>query len=341
MLAALLALTPARADAFSKAIWGQVSRNGVSQFPLYHRLGVRIFEIDLHWNEVATRRPGRATDPTDAAYVWPAAIQQAINQGRRFHIRVLVQIIGTPAWANGGRAWNWVPRDPQDYANFATAAARRYRAVNLWMIWGEPSRTPNFEPETSVPFGATLTAQQKLAPHNYARLLDAAYAALHAVSRHNEVIGGCTYTTGDVDTQQWIENLRLPNGRAPRMDIYAHNPFSFEPPSFNDPPSPNGAVQFPDLPRLAGWIDRYLHRGIPIFISEFTIPTQADQEFNAYVDPPVAAQWVTSALRLSRRWGRIDGFGWIHVYDDPPVSYGGLLTSAGKAKPDYYAFARG
>jgi hypothetical protein len=209
------------------------------------------------------------------------------------------------------------------------------------MIWGEPSRTPNFQPETAAPFGASLNAAQKVAPHNYARLLDAAYGALHGVNRHNEVIGGSTYTTGSIDTQQWIQNLRLPNGKPPRIDIYAHNPFSWTPPDFSAPASPQGAVQFSDLPRLAGWIDRYLHRGIPIFVSEFTIPTAAhDQEFNFWVDPPVAAQWVTSALRLSRHWKRIDGFGWIHVYDDQ-TSTGGLFTASGKPKPDYYSFARG
>ena len=283
----------------------------------------------------------KATNPNDPAYQWPADLQQAINQARRYHIRVLLQIIGTPAWANGGNSWNWVAHDPRDFANFATAAARRYPHVNLWMIWGEPNRIPNFAPETPAPVRGALNAMQKVAPHNYARLLDAAYGALHRVSRHNEVIGGCTYTTGDIRTQQWIANLRLPNGRPPRIDIYAHNPFSFSRPDFSAPPSPEGAVQFSDLPRLARWIDRYLRRGTPIFLSEFDIPTRVDNEFNFYVDAPVAAQWVSSALRLARHFKRIDGLGWIHVYDEPQVSYGGLLTAAGKPKPDYYAFARG
>jgi hypothetical protein len=45
--------------------------------------------------------------------------------------------------------------------------------------------------------------------------MDAAYGALKQVSRRNLVIGGSTYTTGDIDTQQWIQNLRLPDGRPP------------------------------------------------------------------------------------------------------------------------------
>jgi hypothetical protein len=57
------------------------------------------------------------------------------------------------------------------------------------------------------------------------------------------------------------------------------------------------------------------------------------------VDPLVAAKWVRDALRLSRSWKRIYALGWIHVYDEPPVSSGGLLTADGKPKPTFNAFA--
>jgi hypothetical protein len=337
--ALLLATTAAPASGFQKAIWGQVYRNGVNQFPLYKRLGVSIYQADLPWDQVATRRPPHPTDPSDPAYRWPAVIRQAIRQASRFHMRVLLQITGTPGWANGGRPFNWAPNNPADYAAFAAAAARKYPSVHLWMIWGEPTRSPNFQPLTPAAPGAQLDAAQQRAPHIYAQLLDSAYAALKRVSGHNVVIGGCTYTTGDIDTQQWIENLRLPDGRAPRMDMYAHNPFGWEDPNFSDPPSPSGEVQFSDLPRLAGWIDRSLHRKLPIFLSEWTIPTKADTQFGFYVDPNVAAQWIRDALRLARGWSRIYGLGWVNVYDSPPHSYGGLMTTTGKRKPSFYAFA--
>jgi hypothetical protein len=280
------------------------------------------------------------SDPRDRAYHWPADVQQALAQARRFHMRVLLQIIGTPRWANGGHDWNWVPRRTSDFGAFAAAAAREYPTVHLWMIWGEPSRSPNFQPfYPAAPFTA-LNAKQQIAPHNYARMLDAAYGALKSVSRRNLVIGGCTYTTGDIDTQQWIENLRLSNGRPPRMDMYAHNPFSFKAPDFRDGPSPSGAVDFSDLPRLAGWVDQYLHRGLPIFLSEWTIPTAPDQEFNFWVDPPTAADWIRTALKLSRGWKRIYGLGWIHLYDDPPVTSGGLFDVHGRRKVLFAAFSR-
>jgi hypothetical protein len=336
-----LALLPSGAQAFSKAIWGEASRNGVSQFPLYHRLGVRIYETRLDWSQVAPRRPRDGRNPSDRAYRWPASMAQTIRQAQRYHMQVLVQLMFTPRWANHGQARNVPPTTPAIFGNFAKAAARKYPHVHLWMIWGEPDRTPNFSLTRVVAPGAHLSAADKAAPHLYARLVDCAYGSLKAVSRHNLVLAGSTYTSGDIATKQWIENLRLPNGRPPRMDMYAHNPFGYRVPSLTASSSPFGEVQFSDLPDLARWIDANLRRPMPIFLSEYTIPTRADEEFPFWVDPTVAASWVTDALRLSRQWHRIFGLGWVHVYDDPPVSYGGLLTAQGKPKPDYYAFQHG
>ena len=339
---AVALLMPSSAHAFSKAIWGPVYRNGADQFPLYRQLGVSIYEADLSWNLVAPSRPRNPANPGDPAYRWPAAIQQAITQARRFHMRVLLQIIGAPSWANGGHAdWSWAPRNPSDFATFAAAAARRYPSVHLWMVWGEPTRQGNFQPITKALPGANLDRAQRAAPHRYARILDASYGALKHVSRRNLVIGGCTYTTGLLDPLQWIQNLRLPNGRRPRMDMYAHNPFSYKAPSFSAGVSPFDEVQFSDLPELAHWIDRYLRPGLPLFLSEWAIPTAPDQEFGFWVDPSVAAQWITDALQLSRQWHRIYALGWIHVYDDPPLSSGGLLSAQGVPKPSFQAFAHG
>jgi hypothetical protein len=297
--------------------------------------------MQLGWDNVARTRPRNAENPADPAYRWPAGIQRALDQAARFHMRVLIQLIGVPGWANGGRGWNWVPKHSADFAAFATAAARRYPGVHLWMIWGEPSRADNFQPFNPAPVGVRLTPDQQLAPHIYSRLLDAAYGALKRASSRNLVLGGCTYTTGDIDTAQWIQNMRLPNGKPPRMDIYAHNPFGPRHPSFHAAPSVEGVIQFPDLPRLANLIDQNLRPRLPIFISEWTIPTQRDNQFGFYVDPPIAARWIRDGLRISRGWKRIFGLGWVNVYDNPPTSYGGLMDEQGARKPLFDAFAQG
>jgi hypothetical protein len=340
---AVLGLVPAGANAFTKAIWYESGPGGADQFPLYRQLGVGIVEMDLPWNAVAPTRPAQPSDPNDPAYQWPATLDQMISEAAAYHMRVLFQVANAPAWADGGHAGDgWAPRRPVDYANFMTAAARRYPGVHLWMVWGEPVRAGNWRPFVAAGApGQRLRGAQLGAPHLYARVLDAAYGALKRVSRRNLVIGGNTYTTGLDDPLQWIQNLKLPNGRRPRMDMYGHNPFSYQAPHFGQTRSPFDEVQFSDLHTLARWVDRYLHKRLPLFLSEFTIPTQEDQEFNFWVQPNLAAKWVSQALGASRRWRRIYSLGWVHVYDQPPYSYGGLLNASGQPKPDFYAFERG
>ena len=345
---ALAAAGPAQAH-FSgrKAIWGPGVVNGVSQFPIYRDLGVGIYETQLSWHEVARTRPRHPSDPSDPAYRWPAELADSVAQAQQYGMRVMVLIMGAPPWANGGHAWNFAPRRPADYADFARAAARRYPSVHLWMVWDEPSRVRRFAPlHRSNPAARTLTRRQAAAPRLYARILDAAYGALKGVSRGNLVIGGNTYTTGDIRTGQWINYMRLPGGGRPRLDLYGHNPFSFRRPNLANPPGPAASIDFSDLGRLGAMVDSGLARRrgqhIPLFLTEFTIPTAMDREFNFYVDLGTQADWIRAAFGIVRRSPRIYALGWIHLYDDPSAgTAGGLLDISGRRKPGYDAFRAG
>jgi hypothetical protein len=342
LTAVLAALAPAGASAFEKAVWGPLTYRGVNQFPLYHSLGARIYEAELNWNTIAPHEPTRPTKADDPAYVWPAMLTKEINAAKRFHMRVLIEAGNAPAWANGGhKGPGWAPKDPLDYAEFIKAAARKYPSVHMWMIWGEPNRKDDFRPEVPAKYNQTrLTAAQKRAPHLYARILDDAYAVLKHMDRRNVVIGGDTYTAGLIDPRQWLANLVLPNGRRPRMNMYGHNPFSYTPPVFGAAPSSYGEVQFSDLPRLEQWTKTYLGHRLPLFLSEFCVPTAPDQTFNFYVSPPpVAAKWVKEALVTARRAGYISALGWVQVHDSLPVNACGLIQQNGKRKPDFDAFA--
>jgi hypothetical protein len=328
-----------------KAMWGPATHDGLSLFPTYQELGVKVYEDRLFWNSIAATRPRNPRNPDDPAYAWPAEVTTAVAEAARYHIQVALQIIGAPPWANGGKPWNWVPKNPKDYANFAIAAARRYPSVHLWMIWGEPTRSPDFEPLVPAKPFAKLDAAQRVAPHIYARILNAAYGALKSVSRSNLVIGGMTYTTGELSTQQWIENLRLPDGKPPRLDMYGHDPFSWRAPNLSNPPSPNQNFDFSDLGRLAKLVDRYLGQpGNPdpkLFISEWTVPTEVDLNFDFYVEPLVQAQWITDGLRVAQELPSIYAVGWIYLYDEPPQSYGGLIETDGVEKPGFAAWKDG
>jgi hypothetical protein len=335
------ALAPAGASAFEKAVWGPVSFAGVNQFPLYKSLGARIYETSLDWSTIARRRPKHPSEPSDRAYAWPAAVSKEIEQAQHYGMRVLIQVANAPAWENGGHhGEGWAPKQPQDFAQFVQAASREYPSVHMWMIWGEPNRKGDFKPETPAPYTATkLTPAQQAAPHLYARILDDAYGVLKQGSHSNVVIGGDTYTAGLIDPQQWLANLKLPDGKPPRMNMYGHNPFSYTVPLFGAKPSGYGEVQFSDLPRLESWTKTYLGHTVPLFLSEFCVPTSADRTFNFYISPPsVAATWVKDALVTSRHARYIYALGWVNVHDDVPINSCGLIQQNGERKLDFYAF---
>jgi hypothetical protein len=340
------AMTPAAAGVEptrKKAIWGPVKRDGRSQFPIYRDLGAGIYEMVLNWRQVAPRRPAQARDPQDRAYRWPADVGYAIRQARKHRMQVALMVMNTPRWANGGRDKRWVPKRPRAFGRFLSAASRRYPAVEHWLIWGEPSRQENFQP---------MPKFEARGPRAYARLLDAGYAGLKSVSRRNKVIGGNTFTTGDVTPLQFIKQMKLPNGKRPRMDMYGHNPFTRREPDLSKPPLGYGYADFSDLDTLAKWLDRYFGRRprpLKLFLSEWFAPTDhANHEFNFWVTRRTQARWLTAALRITRRWSRIHTLGWFSLYDDPLENgrhtddvHRGLLDHRGRKKPSYRAYKQG
>ena len=316
---------PAATQTAKKAAWGFAA-----DIHLMRDLGVGTFEIQVLWPDVASTRPANPTDPHDPAYHWPLSVVEAIDAAHANNMRVAIQLYGAPGWANGGRGTQWLPLNLRDFSDFAIATARRFPGVRLWMIWGEPSR-----PETLQP--------QRNAAQRYSQLLDGTYGALKGVSSSNLVIGGVT--TPWSRPLRFIRNMRLPNRRRPRLDMYGHNPFTPRTPNLRARASPRDAADFSDLGRLASTVDRSLgsrRRRIRLFLSEWSVATdRSDSEFNYFVTRAVQARFISAALKIVRGWSRIYTLGWVHLYDVPGVTNGGLVDARGQPKPGYFAFRAG
>ncbi len=129
------------------------------------------------------------------------------------------------------------------------------------------------------------------------------------------------------------------------MNMHRHNPFSW--PSgaevLGAAPSGYGEVQFSDLPRLESWMKTYLGHPLPLFLSEFCVPTAPDRTFNFYIPAArgrgqVGHRRARSAARHARY---IYSLGWVNVHDDMPVNSmraGSSRTAC--ASRDFYAFER-
>jgi hypothetical protein len=340
VLAAAAALFPAVAQAEIKSMWGPATLpDGKSAFPVYRDLGVEDLQVVLRWRAAAPGRPADARDPADAAYAWPADVDRTVESAREHGIGVTLMLMDTPPWANGGKDARWAPDDAKDFADFAVAAARRYRHVHRWMIWGEPNRQGNFQP---------LPKGKPTGPRRYARLLDAAYGALKGVSKRNVVIGGMTFTSGDVPPRSWLRWSRLPSGKPPRLDWWGHNPFSTRFPDLSRRPYRPGLLDFCDLDTLHALLRRtYSGRPTPkLWLSEFTIQSDhGSGAFDWYVSRRGQARWVTAAFAIAHREPWIAGLGWLQLVDEPENTgrtnaHWGLLTEDGKRKPAYDAYRR-
>jgi hypothetical protein len=357
VLAIGVLVLPSNAAALQKGFWGPTQLSGYSQFPVYKNLGVDIFQMQLRWELVTPTRPAHPRDPNDPAYRWPSQISYGIQQAKASNIKVALMILFTPQWANGNRPGQWIPNNLKDYSDFAYAASKRYPSVHLWMVWGEPSRVANWQPMTAQPAsqanaGKPLTPAQARAPRAYAKMLDLAYGEFKKASSKNVVMGGNTFSWGSIRPGQWVKNMRFgSNNQRPRLDLYAHNPFSNRKPNLSNPPfcgtQAAGCADFSDLRWFGKLVDANLgwsgHRHLPLFLSEYCVPTAPnDLEFPYYVSPPVQASWVKAAFNVARAVGA-HTFGWVHLADDPPkpsgrTSHCGLLNYNGAKKPAYFAF---
>ena len=333
-----------------KLMWGPpFLADSTPLWPTYRDLGVGIFGVQARWEEIAPdRRPADPTDPKDPAYEWPQYLTDSIRKAQRNGMKVQLQLMGTPRWANGGQSWNWIPNDPQDFGDFATAISRRYPSVDLWMIWGEPNREPNFSPLTPAPEQIEpddpLNEDQQVAPRNYAVMLDSAYEALKREGPSDQVIGGNTYTSAGSDNirpYQWIEYMKLPDGSRPRMDMWGHNPWQDRRPDLSHPPSRNGTVSFSDLERLVDALDAAGFPGDPLklYLAEWGVATGfEDEDLQQELDAEAADKWIRAAFEIAE-WKRIYTLGWIHPTDTERNSTG-LLTADGEEKTSYETYKR-
>jgi hypothetical protein len=214
------------------------------------------------------------------------------------------------------------------------------------MIWGEANRRAVFKP---------LPTNRRVGPRRYATLLRAAYRALKRVRRRNIVIGGMTFTYGEVRPLYFARWMRLPNGKPAPLDWYGHNPFGYRFPVLRLDPVPEepGARDFSDIDTFyaelrriyRGHYARFRRRGPKLWLSEYTISSdRGNHDFNWYVSRPAQARWLATAYRVAHRTAYVAALGWFNLMDEPPtVPWGlttGLMTWNGRPKPAYHAYKR-
>jgi hypothetical protein len=304
---------------------------------LVRQTGARITRVDVLWNEVAPTRPRHPEDPGDPAYRWRRYDAIASGLARR-GIAPIFSVYRSPSWANGGRSHEWAP-DPDDYAAFMSALAKRYDGrrggrVAMFEPWNEPNLAFFLRPQWAGEPGA----HHPVSPAIYADLLTRAYAAIKAAQPDALVLGvsggstgGSKAPDGAVGIMPFLRELaRL----RPPMDAFAQHLYPA-----GGPGETAAIPSYVSLPQVLGALDE-IKPGAPLFITEFGWTTAATPYRKTQVSEAQQAAYLPQAIALLQANPRVRAAIWFNLQDNPGWP-AGLLREDGTQKPAWGALALG
>ena len=290
------------------------------------RLGVEVVRFSIRWDQVAHSRPTTPADPADPAYTW-GKNDSVLDSLRAHGIAVVLQLVGTPSWANGGQPSNVAPTSGLTFGDFAAATANRYSWIKRWLIWNEPNQVRWLRP-TSAALYTT-------------RLLNPAYVAIHAAISGAQVAGGGTAprgSTGGVSPVAWIAGMHAAHAR---LDAYAHNPYPLDPK--RETPLKGGCVHcttitMATISKLVALVTRDFGRA-RIWLTEYGYQSNPPDRFLG-VSLALQARYLGEGAYAAYHAPRVDLL--IHfLYRDEPVLarfQSGLVSLTNAQKPAFTAF---
>jgi Glycosyl hydrolase family 1 len=285
-------------------------------------LGVGIVRFTIRWDAVAPTEPARERDPNDSAYHW-GAYGDVLDTLHARGIPVLVTLWGSPRWANGGGAPNRLP--VSGVGNFAAAAAVRFPWVRLWTAWNEPNNR---------------TFASPVSPRLYvSRVLNPAYAALHAASGANRVAGGVTSprkAPSGMAPLAFMQGMRAAHAH---LDAYAQNPYPVGRGETPTRPTCQACFTMASLPAIRADVTRYFGAK-PLWLTEYGYQTNPPDRLLGVSYALQATYLSEAALRVWRQPGVTLLIHFL-VRDEPSLGgwQSGLFRADGSAKLAYHAFA--
>ena len=345
---------------FSVGIYddGMTLANPDKGFPILHNLRAQIVRISLWWGGpigVAKKKPTNPADPADPAYDW-AAYDTAVQDAAKNKIKVLFSVVGTPAWANGGRSQRYAPTSQSSLQSFVTAAAKRYSgtfnpttddpalpAVHLWLAWNEPNNPVFLTPQYRKVHGRWIAQSA----YSYVRICNAVYNGVHNV-QHSAAKVACGGTDPRGNNQPrsarasiaplaFLRSVKKYGLR--RFDAWAHHPYASRP-TENPLSKPKGknTIILGNLGDLTKELTR-LYGKKPLWITEYGYQTRPpDRTFG--VAWKTQARYLAQAFSIARKNPRVQMMIWFLVKDESRLAgwQSGFFTTAGKRKPAYFTF---
>jgi hypothetical protein len=301
--------------------------------------GASVMRLLVHWDQTAKNRPTSASNPFDPAYNFDD-LDDAIRTAQEQDMEVVLSLVGTPRWANGGKTPNMMPRRLGDFTAFARAIASRYSGrfdgfpfVRFWSIWNEPNLQLFLAPQFDE-------RGRSVAPRNYAKLYAAGYQGIKAGNARALVAIGETSARGTDNPAgarpvhspgRFIEEVAKANPRL-KFDAYAHHPYPFRPNL-----EPSQKVRWPNVTLGSlGELETHLkqlfrRKSVPIWVTEYGHETRPQDAFG--VSYSTQASFVRQSISIARSYPFVDMFIWFVYQDDQGQPWdSGLYTQSGVSK---------
>jgi hypothetical protein len=325
--------------------------------------GASVIHTTASWSSLASTRPANPANGDDPAYKL-ADLDELVYQSGLYGLRVMIDINGTPKWANGGKAPNVMPTRLGDLTTFAKMLATRYNGrhghgtVALWSVWNEPNLqlflTPQFGPTKTVTAFKTVkgkrvkykkTTFSVVGPANYGKLFKAAYAGIKSGNPLAKVAIGETSARGRDKPLTGVSASIAPGTfakylakvRGLKFDAWAHHPYPTSP---NLPPTQK--VRYPNvtlltLPPFEKDLKKFFHRSVPVWITEYGHETKPPDPHG--VSYATQSKYAVQALNIARKDPNVQMFIWFVFHDTAGNPWqSGLFTAGGSQKPAYDAF---
>ena len=306
--------------------------------------GASVIHTTANWAAIAPTKPKTASNPDDPAYRF-GDLDELVASAGRYGLRVMIDVTGSPKWANGGHTPNYMPKNVSDFGTFVRMLATRYDGrtagrgyVGLWSVWNEPNLQQFLYPQ--------YTGSKIVSPANYAKLLKAAYSAIKAVNPSAKVAAGETSAQGrDKPLKGASETVApgtfaklLSQQKGLKFDAWAHHPYPTSPSA-----KPLEQVRYPNvtlsqLSRFEKDLRSWYHRAVPVWITEYGHETKPGEPKG--VSYATQASYVKQALTFTRNDPNVQMFIWFTFRDSAGNPWqSGLEQPSGANKPSFAAFS--
>ena len=305
--------------------------------------GASIIHTTANWATIAPTRPTDASDGDDPAYHL-TDLDDLVANASRAGMRVMINVTGTPKWANGGHTPNYLPKSSSTFVTFVRMLATRYNgndghgSVSLWSIWNEPNLQQFLYPQ--------YVGKKIVSPARYGALFKVAYAAIKSASPLSKVAIGETSAQGRDKLIKGASQTVSPGTFAKllakvkglKFDAWAHHPY----PTARTA-KPLEKVRYPNvtlstLPTFEKDLKTYFHRTVPIWITEYGHETKPAQPKG--ISTSLQASYAKQALTIARNDPDVQMFIWFTFRDSSGNPWkSGVENSNGSHKPSYAAFS--